>query len=151
VRESKKYLSLLLVLGMAACGGDGGAPAAEGTDAPAAGQPAAEEAAPALTMDLPDGVTAAMVAQGESLFAGPGLCFSCHMAGGVGGPAAPNLTDDVWINIDGSFESIIQNIMTGVEAPKEFDAPMLARGGSSISDEEVRAVGAYVWTLSQGG
>ena len=125
MRESKKYLSLLLVLGMAACGGDGGAPAAEGTDAPAA-----EEAAPAMEMDLPDGVTAAMVTQGEALFSGAGLCFTCHMAGGVGGPLAPNLTDDVWINIDGSFESIVQNIMTGVESPKEFGAPMLARGGS---------------------
>jgi len=146
VSESKKYLSLLLVLGMAACGGGDGAPAAEGTDAPAAEEPAA-----APDMDLPAGVTAAMVTQGEAIFSGTGLCFSCHMAGGVGGPAAPDLTDDVWLNIDGSYESIVQNIMTGVAAPKEFPAPMLARGGSGISDEEVRAVGAYVWTLSQGG
>ena len=146
MRESKKYLSLLLVLGMAACGGDGGAPAAEGTDAPATEEPAA-----ALDMDLPAGMTAAMVTQGEALFSGTGLCFSCHMAGGVGSPAAPDLTDDTWLNIDGSYESIVQNIMTGVEAPIEFEAPMLPKGGSAISDEEVRAVGAYVWTLSQGG
>jgi mono/diheme cytochrome c family protein len=146
VIESKKYLSLLLVFGLAACGGDGGAPAAEGTDAPAAEEPAA-----ALDMDLPEGVTAAMVTQGEALFSGLGLCFSCHMAGGVGSPAAPDLTDDVWLNIDGSYESIVQNVITGVPAPKEFPAPMLPKGGSAISDEEVRAVAAYAWTLSQGG
>jgi mono/diheme cytochrome c family protein len=146
VKESKNYLSLLLVLGMAACGGDGGAPAAEGTD-----EPAAEEAAAISNMELPAGVTAQMVAQGGAIFSGAGLCFTCHMQGGVGGPLAPNLTDEVWINIDGSFESISQNVMTGVPEPKEHEGMMLPKGGSMITDEEVRAVSAYVWTLSHGG
>jgi mono/diheme cytochrome c family protein len=147
MKEPMKCLSLLLVLAMAGCGGDGGAPAVDEADQPA---PAAEEASPVEAMNLPEGVTAAMVAEGETIFAGAGLCFTCHMQGGVGGPLAPNLTDDVWTNIDGSYESIVQNVINGVAEPVEFVSPMLPRGGSTISDEEVRAVAAYVWTLSNG-
>ena len=140
-------LFVLLAFG-AACGGGADAPATD--TAPPAAAPAA--AAPAATdMNLPDGVTAAMVSEGEALFTGQGICFTCHMAGGVGGPLAPDLTDDEWLNIDGSYESIVQNIITGVPEPKEFTGGiMLPRGGSSITDDQVRAVGAYVWTLSNG-
>jgi mono/diheme cytochrome c family protein len=143
-----RYLSLPLFLAIAGCGGDGGAPA-EGADEPETAAPAAEEVV-AADMELPEGVTAAMVAEGETIFTGEGLCFTCHMQGGVGGPLAPDLTDDTWTNIDGSYESIVQNVIAGVLEPKEFVSPMLPRGGSSISDEQVRAVAAYVWTLSNG-
>jgi mono/diheme cytochrome c family protein len=110
--------------------------------------PAATEAAPA--MNLPEGVTAAMVAEGQTIFMGQGICFTCHMQGGVGGPLAPNLTDDTWINIDGSYDAIVQTVMTGVAEPKEHPSPMLPRAGTGITDEQVRAVAAYVWTLSHG-
>jgi mono/diheme cytochrome c family protein len=144
--NTKRFGSLLVVLALAACGGEGGAPAADETQAPAS--EAATEAAAA--MNLPSGVTQAMVAEGERIFTGEGICFTCHMQGGVGGPLAPNLTDDVWINIDGSYESIVQNIMTGVPEPKEHPGIMLPKGGTNITDEQVRAVAAYVWTLSLG-
>jgi mono/diheme cytochrome c family protein len=147
VKEPTKYLPLLLVLILAGCGGGGDAPAADEAEAPA---PAAEEPQAAEAMNLPEGVTAAMVAEGETIFTGEGLCFTCHMQGGVGGPLAPDLTDDVWINIEGSYESIVQNVINGVLEPKEFVSPMLPRGGSTITDEQVRAVAAYVWTLSNG-
>lgn len=147
MKEPKKYLPILLVLAMAGCGGGGDAPAADEAEAPA---PAAEETQAAEAMNLPEGVTAAMVAEGEAIFTGEGLCFTCHMQGGVGGPLAPDLTDDVWINIDGSYESIVQNVINGVLEPKEFVSPMLPRGGSTITDEQVRAVAGYVWTLSNG-
>lgn len=149
MKESTKYLSLLMVLALAGCGGDGGAPAEEAAE-PEAAAPAAEETV-AAGMELPEGVTGQMVTDGEAIFTGAGLCFTCHMQGGVGGPLAPNLTDDVWTNIEGSYESIVQNVINGVLEPKEFVSPMLPRGGSTISDEEVRAVAAYVWTLSNGG
>lgn len=145
---SLRFSSLFVLLAFgAACGGGGDAPA---TDAPAAAAPAAAAPAATTDMDLPDGVTAAMVAEGQTLFDGQGICFTCHMAGGVGGPLAPDLTDDEWINIDGSYESIVQNIMTGVPEPQEYPGLMLPKGGSAITDEQVRAVGAYVWTLSNG-
>lgn len=149
MKKLMRYTTIFLILVMAACGGGDGAPAADDT------QPAAVESAPAATemassIDLPDGVTPAMVAEGATIFTGAGICFTCHMEGGVGGPNAPNLTDDEWLNIDGSYESIVNNIMTGVPEPKEYPGLMLPKGGTPITDEQVRAVGAYVWTLSQG-
>jgi mono/diheme cytochrome c family protein len=145
-----RYSSIFLILVMATCGGEEGAPAAEEAQPSAAEvTPAASEAAP--SMDLPEGVTTAMVAEGETIFTGDGICFTCHMEGAVGGPLAPNLTDEEWINIDGSYESIVSNIMTGVPEPKEHPGLMLPKGGTTITDEEVQAVAAYVWTLSQGG
>lgn len=143
------FTSLALLVVLAGCGGGGDAPAADEAQQPA------QEAAPAATeaaapMNLPEGVTPAMVAEGQQIFMGEGICFTCHMEGGVGGPLAPNLTDDVWINIDGSYESIVRNIMTGVPEPKEHPGIMLPKGGTNITDDQVRAVGAYVWTLSHG-
>jgi len=149
VRELKRYTVLFLILAMAACGGGDGAPPAEETQQPPA--EAAPAADAASDMDLPEGVTAAMVAEGEAVFTGAGICFTCHMAGGVGGPLAPNLTDDEWLNVEGSYESIVENIMTGVLEPKEFPGLMPPKGGAPITDEQVAAVAAYVWTLSQGG
>jgi mono/diheme cytochrome c family protein len=102
-------------------------------------------------MELPEGVTAEMVAEGETIFSGAGICFTCHMPGGVGGPLAPNLTDDEWINTDGSYEGIVQTVTTGVLEPEQHPGLMLPKGGTNITDEQVRAVAAYVWTLSQGG
>ncbi len=149
--RSMRYLSPVMILALAACGG-GDAPAADDTE-PAAQEtaPAAEEATPAMDMELPEGVTAAMVARGETVFGGEGICYTCHMQGGVGGPLAPNLTDDEWINTDGSFEGIVNTVMTGVPEPVEHPGIMLPKGGTGISDEDVRAVAAYVWTLSRGG
>ena len=149
MKELMRYTILFLILAMAACGGGADAPAADEAQQPPAEVAPAAEAAPA--MDLPEGVTAAMVAEGEAVFSGAGICFTCHMAGGVGGPTAPDLTDDEWLNIEGSYESIVQNIMTGVLEPKEFPGLMPPKGGSAITDEQVAAVAAYVWTLSQGG
>jgi mono/diheme cytochrome c family protein len=148
-----RYLSLLLVVVLAACGGEGGAPPAEEAQEPASepAAPAAEDTgAAAQSMDLPEGVTPAMVAEGEEVFMGQGICYTCHMEGGVGGPLGPDLTDDTWINIEGSYESIVNNVMTGVPEPKEHPGIMLPKGGTNITDEQVRAVAAYVWTLSRG-
>ena len=98
---------------------------------------------------LPEGVTVAMVQEGQDLFHGAGICASCHLRQGVGGALAPNLTDDVWLHIDGEYELIVEVIMNGVQEPIEAPGPMQPRGGSSITDEQVRAVAAYVYTLSR--
>jgi mono/diheme cytochrome c family protein len=149
MKDFVRFLSILVIMAMAACGG-GDAPATDEAE-PAAAEPAeATPADAAVDMDLPEGVTAAMVAEGETIFMGEGICFTCHMEGGVGGPLAPDLTDDEWLNIDGSYESIVRNIITGVEEPKEYPGLMLPRGGTAITDEQVNAVAAYVWTLSNG-
>ncbi len=143
MKELMRYSPLLVILALAACAGDEEAPAVE--DAP---EPVAE--VPAVAVDLPPGVTAEMVARGKQVFEGTGICYTCHMQDGVGGPLGPNLTDDNWINTDGSYESIVNVVMNGVTQPVEHPGIMLPRGGTNISDDDVRAVAAYVWALSRG-
>lgn len=93
---------------------------------------------------------AAQDTAGEAIFKGKGLCHVCHGADATGTPLAPNLTDDVWLNTDGSVEGIIEIVTNGVPQPKEYPAPMPARGGADLSEEEVAAVAQYVSSLSEG-
>lgn len=127
---------------LAACGG--GAPDA----APAAEPAATEPAAAPMMMDMPAGVTQEMIAEGKTIFESTGLCLTCHGVDAKGTTLAPDLTDDVWLIISGrNYDEIVANIMNGVAQPKEHPSPMPAKGGSSITDEQVRAVAAYVWSL----
>ena len=97
---------------------------------------------------LPAGVTQAMVDQGKTLFHGPALCANCHGQGGTGSGIAPNLTDATWLHSDGSYDAIVKQITTGVPQPKESMIPMLPKGGSGITDEQIKVVAAYVYSLS---
>ncbi len=156
MREVLRYPALFLILAMAACGGgEGGAPAGQEPQQQPMSDTAAtgggEMTAPDTSMELPDGVTPEMVAQGREIFNGStGTCYTCHMEGGVGGPLAPNLTDQTWINIDGSYSSIVNTVTNGVPQPKEHPGIMLPKAGMPLTDEQVREVAAYVWTLSHG-
>ena len=67
----------------------------------------------------------------------------------MGGPLAPPLTDDEWLNIDGEYESIIEIITNGVPVPVEYPGQMAPRANRPLTDEQVRAVAAYVFTLSR--
>ena len=109
---------------------------------------AAPRAVSAQAKPLPEGVTAAMVETGKTLFHGPALCANCHGPNGEGTGIAPILTDKVWLHSDGSYDAIVKQITTGVPQPKESMIPMLPKGGSGITDEQVKAVAAYVWSLS---
>ncbi|HSJ15215.1 MAG TPA: cytochrome c [Longimicrobiales bacterium] len=112
----------------------------------------APPAAPApANVALPEGVTPEMVAAGQQVFNGT-ICFTCHGMNGTGGPLAPALNDQNWLNIpDGSFENIMNVIRQGVATPKEYPAPMPPMGGVQLDDEQLRAVSAYVYSLSHGG
>ncbi len=97
---------------------------------------------------LPEGVTPAMVTQGASIFKGPGMCFACHGPAGKG-MVGPNLTDSTWIHSKGSYQEIVQQITTGVPAKQSKSGVVMPpKGGSAITDAQVNAVAAYVWTLS---
>jgi len=97
---------------------------------------------------LPDGVTPAMVAEGSNLFRGAGLCIACHGPTGAGGVGA-NLSDSTWIHSTGSYQEIIQQIIKGVSAKEsKSGAIMPPKGGGNLSEAQIRAVAAYVWTLS---
>lgn len=110
-------------------------------------QPPAQQQAPPVT--LPEGVTQEMVTQGQQIYAGPGNCQACHGPTAGGTPLAPALNDAQWINIDGSFDAIAQLIAAGVPTPKQHPAPMPARGGGQITDEQVRQVAAYLFSISR--
>jgi mono/diheme cytochrome c family protein len=96
----------------------------------------------------PAGITPELIAQGDKVFHGPGNCYACHGTNAQGA-VGPNLTDAEWLHSKGSFEEIVAQVTNGV--PKEESKtgiPMPAKGGGSISDDDVKAVAAYVYSLS---
>lgn len=132
----------------ACAGGDEADEAA--TDSLPAEQPASTPAAVPSNVQLPEGVTPEMVAQGQEIF-NTGICWSCHQQNGVGGPLAPALNDATWINTDGTFDGIVNVIKTGVQTPKQHPSAMPPMGGAQLSEDQVRAVAAYVYAISHGG
>jgi mono/diheme cytochrome c family protein len=90
-----------------------------------------------------------MVQEGQRLYGG--VCFACHGENGVGTPIGPALNDQQWIHITGEFQEIVNITTTGVAQPRQYPAPMPPRGGGPFTDDQIRAIGAYVYTLSHGG
>ena len=117
-----------------------------------AGALVASPAAAQAPVELPPDVTPDMVAQGKRLFTGAGLCLACHGPLGKGG-IGPDLTDTLWLHpqvLD--FEELVKAITTGFSLEVSQSGQLMPpRGGSNLKDAEVRAVAAYVWTLSRGG
>jgi mono/diheme cytochrome c family protein len=106
-------------------------------------------AALAAQDSLPAGVTAAMIQQGKKVFTGPGICFACHGMEAKGA-TGPNLTDTVWIHNRGEYDRIVALITSGVTAKQSKSGVVMPpKGGSAINDADVRAVAAYVWSLSR--
>jgi len=141
-----------LTLVFAACGGG---EEQQSEAAPQAAAPAAMETTLVTTpaampaSELPAGVTPEMVAEGNTLFHGAGLCLTCHGpdAKGVTGLGV-NLTDSEWLHSDGSYQAIVNQIMTGVSATEsKSGVAMPPKGGSAITDDQVKAVAAYVYSL----
>ena len=96
----------------------------------------------------PAAVTPAAIALGDSLFHSKANCYACHGANAQG-VIGPNLTDAEWIHSDGSYDAIVKQITTGVTAEEsKSKIPMPPKGGSQITDDEVKAVAAYVYSLS---
>ena len=127
--------------------GVGGACATSPAASGAGGSVSAATPSPTAT-NLPAGVTTAMVQSGRQLYTGTGQCSTCHGDDGRGTMLGPNLTDREWLNIDGSFDALVTVITNGVPQPKAHPQPMLPKGGSNMSTDQVRAVAAYVYTLS---
>jgi mono/diheme cytochrome c family protein len=96
----------------------------------------------------PAGATAADVTAGEQVFSSTGNCFTCHGTGGTGSGLAPALNDAQWLNISGDFASIQQTVNNGVPTPKQFPAPMPPKGGAPLTEQQVKQVAAYVYSLS---
>ena len=90
-----------------------------------------------------------MVKEGQQIFTSTGNCYTCHGPDAKGTQLAPNLTDSEWLNISGKYDEIVKTIQTGVPQPKQHPAPMPAMGGAQLTDDQVKAVAAFVW--SRGG
>ena len=102
----------------------------------------------------PAGVTDAMIAQGDSLFNNGG-CMRCHGAKGIGAQNGPALNDAQWLQLKtGSYDEIVALVTSGVPAANIKDPShknaMGPRGGRmNLSDPQIRAVAAYVWSISR--
>jgi mono/diheme cytochrome c family protein len=120
-------------------------------EAPADTQKTAVEpgAQPDAAAQLPAGVSAADVQEGEKIFTSSGNCFTCHGPNGTGTALAPALNESQWLNIDGSFESIQNVVKSGVLKPKQHPAPMPAMGGATLSEAQLKQVAAYVYSISR--
>jgi mono/diheme cytochrome c family protein len=119
-------------------------------DLGAAARPAVESGVTAVAAERPAGITDAMVQEGAQIYAGAGICAACHGAD-ASGAIGPDLTDAEWLIGDGEFEQLVDQILEGVsaaQATNELGAIMPPKGGAAITDAQVRAVAAYVWTLS---
>src|SRR5690606_37911426 len=123
IRSLARPFGAMLALSLlAACGGDAGeAPEPAETGAPATTPPPATDAAatPSATGAEPaaGGASTALVEEGRQVFNGAGICMPCHGPTAEGTPLAPDLTDDVWLWIDGNQPlepQIVQVIREGV-------------------------------------
>jgi mono/diheme cytochrome c family protein len=117
--------------------------------APAAKQDTSKKAAAAQPSS--GGPTPQQVALGDSIFHGQvagGTCTACHGQDAKGTAVAPDLTDSQWLNGDGSYQFIVHTVTTGVPHPKQHPAPMPPKGGATLTDDQVKAVAAYVYSLS---
>ena len=95
--------------------------------------------------------SAAQIARGDTLFNGHrmGACWSCHGQGGKGTNIAPQLAKNPkWINIDGSLDAIKGIITNGVPHPKKHPGAMPPMGGAQLTQDQIDALAAYVYSLS---
>jgi glucose/arabinose dehydrogenase/mono/diheme cytochrome c family protein len=100
---------------------------------------------------VPPGATAAMVARGDRVYHGQeggASCTGCHGQSGAGSPLGPDLTDKQWLWSEGSYEGIAKTITEGVQKPKQYRSPMPPMGGSQLTNDQISALAAYVWSLS---
>ena len=156
--------ALVFALGLSACGGDANGNSADEAVASTADasaqvaddaegvEKAGEDIAGVFSkQELPDGVTKEMIEQGKAVYGGAGICSSCHGPAGAGIPSlGANLTDAEWLHSDGSYDGVVKTVMDGVTAQASSSGvPMPAKGGTNISDDDVNAVSAYVWTLGK--
>ncbi len=115
-----------------------------------AGAPGAATPAPELAAgELPPGITLEMVSEGQQLYGT--VCVACHGAAGTGSPVGPALNDQQWIHITGEYEEIVSITTSGVMQPRQYPSAMPPRGGGAFTDEQIRAIAAYVFAISRAG
>jgi len=79
---------------------------------------------------------------------GGAQCTGCHGQTGDGGPLGPSLHGPRWVWGDGSLAAIKKTIREGVAAPREHTGVMPAMGGANLSEVQLDALAAYVYSMS---
>jgi len=139
---------------IAACSSGGGSTTTTSAPAPAP----ASSARPATTAAAAPAraaaaVTPAMIAMGDSIFHAAS-CRRCHGPDAKGATNGPSLLGPTFLHIDGSYDSFVRIITSGVPTDsikdKSHQFAMRARGGGTpgLTDDQVKAVAAYVYSLS---
>lgn len=102
-----------------------------------------------MPRNRPAEVTDSAIAWGKALFEGSANCSRCHGAGGRGTEYGPDLADAIWWHGPGSYEWLVREVTHGIpENLTVTGEPMPARGWAPMHDADVRAVAAYVWSIS---
>ena len=97
----------------------------------------------------PLGVTDSAIVWGRGLFHGSAGCSACHGEGGRGTERGPNITGAIWLHGPGTYESLIEQVKHGVPAARSYTGEgMPPRGAVPMPEDAVRAVAAYVWSIS---
>lgn len=101
----------------------------------------------------PPGATPQMVALGDSIFRGQaagGTCFTCHGMDAKGTALAPPLVRHKWLTGDGSYAFIQERITKGMPTPTPpYIAAMPPMGGAQLTPDQIKAVAAYVYSISR--
>lgn len=99
--------------------------------------------------DLPPNLDR-LIERGKEVYFGQPSCVTCHAVGGKGTKRGPDLSDETWIHGSGTYEEIVELVTHGVPlAESDTGREMPFRGWrNSASDADIRAVAAYVWSLS---
>lgn len=98
---------------------------------------------------MPPDVSDSLIQRGSVVFRGSARCDVCHGAEAGGTEDGPDLTDDKWLRGGGTFEEILERVLHGMpRRDSKTGKPMPMRGWEPVSDEDARAVAAYVWSLS---
>jgi mono/diheme cytochrome c family protein len=97
----------------------------------------------------PPGVTDSAIAWGRRLFHGSANCAACHGNDAQGTGDGPALTGALWLHGPGTYEWLVEQIKLGIPAHQTWTRkPMPMRGWTNMPDEDVRAVAAYVWSIT---
>jgi cytochrome c5 len=124
-----------------------------GTSSSAAPAPSGGAAARAATSATPAEVTPASIALGDSIFHARG-CRNCHGPDAKGRQNGPDLTAGKFLQVNGSYNDFVRVITEGVPVTAIKDTShkraMPARGGAPtpLTDDQIKAVAAFVWSLN---
>jgi mono/diheme cytochrome c family protein len=97
--------------------------------------------------ELPPGITAEQGAEGGRLYRT--ACIMCHGENAEGTQLGPALATGEWARGGGSFDDIVEVVTEGAPAAGDFLVPMPPRGDGTFTDDQVRAVAAYAYSLSR--